>query len=247
MLQKEIIILPGIEEMSEYLARLIGKKTAAACDVKPLNIALSGGSTPKLIFENLVIRHKEKVKWDRIRFFQVDERCVPPDSPESNFNMIRHHLLDGLNFPEYHFFRIRGENDPQREAIRYGKIMVENLPMAGKWPVFDLVLLGLGEDGHTASLFPGNTHVLNSKNCCEVAFQPLTEQKRITLTLPVLNGASQLVFMVTGQEKAEIVAEIIQIPDKNHLPASLVNPGKGALTWLLDTDAASKMRPGVKE
>jgi 6-phosphogluconolactonase len=239
MSHKEIIVLPGVEEMSEYLAVQINEKLAATGDGKSLNIALSGGSTPKLIFENIVIRHKVQIKWNRIRFFQVDERCVPPDDPESNYCMILHHLLSGLNFPEDHFFRIRGENDPEEEANRYEKILVENLPVADRWPVFDMILLGLGEDGHTASLFPGNNHALDSLYCCEVAVHPQTGQKRITLTLPVLNRAKQLVFMVTGKGKAEIVSEIIQNPYKNNYPASRVNTGKGMLTWLIDTEAAS--------
>jgi 6-phosphogluconolactonase len=238
MLHKEIIVLPGVKEMAEYLARLIRDKITSAEDGKPVNIALSGGSTPKLIFENIVNHHKEQVNWDRIRFFQVDERCVPPDSHESNYLMIRKHLLDGLNFQEEHFFRIRGKNEPQEEAVRYTEILVENLPMESKYPVFDLVLLGLGEDGHTASLFPGDNGVLNSLKCCEVAIHPTSGQKRITLTLPVLIHARQLVFIVTGHGKAEIVAEIIQNPDGKKLPASLADPMKGTVTWLLDMDAA---------
>jgi 6-phosphogluconolactonase len=240
MLQKEIIVFPGVDEISEFLARLIGDKVTSTKDNNPLSIALSGGSTPKLIFENIVTQHKEQVNWDRIRFFQVDERCVPPDSPESNYLMIRKHLLDGLNIQEEHFFKIRGENDPQEEANRYGKILVDNLPVSGKWPVFDLILLGLGEDGHTASLFPGDTKALNSLNYCEVTIHPQTGQKRITLTLPVLNQAKQLVFVVTGQGKAGIVLEIIQKPGKNMLPASLADPMKGTVTWLLDMDAAQR-------
>jgi 6-phosphogluconolactonase len=241
MSQKEIIVLPGVEEMAEYLARLIRDKITSVEDGKPVNIALSGGSTPKLIFENIVLRHKEKVHWDRIRFFQVDERCVPPDSPESNYRMIRKHLLDGLNIPEDHFFRMRGENDPLEEAARYGKVLVENLPVADQWPVLDMILLGLGDDGHTASLFPGDKDILSSRNCCKVAVHPLSGQKRITLTLPFLNRAKQLIFVVTGQGKADIVAEIIQNPGKNRYPASQVNPRKGILTWLIDAGAASKL------
>ena len=242
MSNKEIIVLPGVEEMSEFLVTLIRDKVNAANKGEPVNIALSGGTTPKLIFENMVKRYKERIKWERIRFFQVDERCVPPDSPESNYLMIRKHLLDGLNIPEDHFFRIKGENNPQDEAVRYGKILIENLPMESKYPVFDLVLLGLGEDGHTASLFPGDTVVLKSQNYCEVAVHPQTGQKRITLTLPIFNHARQVVFMVTGKGKAAIVAEIIQYPEKKRLPASLVNTGKEKLTWLLNTEAAGILK-----
>jgi 6-phosphogluconolactonase len=241
MLHKEIIVLPGLEEMAEYLAGQISEKLATGNDEKSLNIALSGGTTPKLIFEHIVRRYKEQIKWNRIRFFQVDERCVPPDAPESNYRMILHHFLEGLNFPEDQFFRMRGENDPQEEAGRYGKILIENLPVADKWPVFDMILLGMGEDGHTASLFPGDSHVLNSLNYCEVAIHPQTGMKRITLTLPVLNRAKHLVFVVTGRGKAGIVSEIIHNQDKNIYPASWINPGKGTLTWLLDKNAATSL------
>jgi 6-phosphogluconolactonase len=238
MLQKQIFVFPGVDEISDYLTRLIGDKITSTDDGKPLNIALSGGSTPKLIFENIVFRQKEQVNWDMIRFFQVDERCVPPDLPESNYLMIRKHLLDGLNIPEDHFFRIRGENEPQEEAVRYAKILVENLTMKSKYPGFDLVLLGLGEDGHTASLFPGDTVVLKSQKYCEVAVHPQTGQKRITLTLPVLNSARQLIFLVTGHGKGDIVAEIHKYPGINMFPASLVNPWQGKVTWLLDEEAS---------
>jgi 6-phosphogluconolactonase len=243
MLKKEIIVLPGVEEMSEYLTGLIRDKITAGSDEKFLNIALSGGSTPKLIFENIVLRFKEQVTWDRIRFFQVDERCVPPDAPESNYHMIRKHLLDGLNIPEDHFFRMRGENDPQEEAARYGEVLVENLPVADQWPVFDLIWLGLGEDGHTASLFPEDTQALISQKSCEVTFHPQTGQKRITLSMPVLNRARQLIFIVTGKTKAGIVAEVFQNPEKNRYPASQILPRKGTLTWLIDKEASSRINP----
>jgi 6-phosphogluconolactonase len=155
--------------------------------------------------------------------------------------MLRHHLFKGLEIREDHIFRMHGEDDPNTEAVRYGRVMAENLPMQGKWPVFDFVLLGLGEDGHTASIFPGDADVLNSDKLCERTVHPQTGQVRITITLQVINHAKDVVFIVTGPEKAGIVADVILNPGKMAYPASHVNPLNGTLTWLLDPHASVRL------
>jgi 6-phosphogluconolactonase len=234
----EIRVFQSQDKMAEYLFALIDDKTKALANNTFLNIALSGGSTPKRIFETISTRYQKNTDWDQIRFFQVDERCVPPDSQDSNYKMIRQSLFDALNQPDDHFFRIRGENVPKEEAIRYSGVLAVNLPLDGKWPVFDMVLLGLGEDGHTASLFPGDDTILNSRNYCEVAVHPHSGQKRITLTLSVINNAQNIVFLVTGEQKAGIVSRVILTDNEREYPASLVRPEHGKLIWCLDNDAA---------
>ncbi len=240
MAQKGIAIWSDAREIADHLADVMKETMDGKRGGEPLNIALSGGSTPKEIFDQLSWHHQKSLPWERIRFFQVDERCVPPDDPESNIKMLHAALFSRLDILPDHIFRICGEDHPESEAKRYGKILAMNLPAESEWPVFDLILLGLGEDGHTASLFPGDVKNLNSANCCEVAVHPRSGQKRITLTMPVINRAKQVVFLVTGPGKAEIVREIIQFPGKNRYPASQVRPVSGNLSWLLDSDA-SKM------
>jgi 6-phosphogluconolactonase len=148
-------------------------------------------------------------------------------------------LLNVLKIPDHLVFRMMGENDPVREATRYSGVLAENLPAESGWPAFDLLLLGLGSDGHTASLFPGDNKTLESGNLCEVAIHPQTAQKRITLTLPVINHAGNILFLVTGKEKAEIISTIFRNKRHTNLPASLVQPAFGNVTWLLDQEAAS--------
>lgn len=238
MKQKVITIVPGAPEMAEFLAGLLVEKSGEIRTGEYLNIALSGGSTPRQIFENLAAHHRESVPWNQIRFFQVDERCVPPGHEESNFKMLRQALFSKLKIPEDQIFRIQGEKDPMEEALRYGEVIADVLPKEQRRPVFDLILLGLGADGHTASLFPGNFFTLLAEKWCETAVYPETGHQRITLTLPVINSSRSVVFLVTGKEKAEKTAEIIQETEKEIYPASLVNPVNGTLIWLLDSEAA---------
>jgi 6-phosphogluconolactonase len=233
-----VIVCKDSSEIAEYLAGFIAGKTSSLPRGTFLNIALSGGNTPEMIFKEISLRFGNQIDLDRIRFFQVDERCVPPDHPESNFRMIKESLLDGLNIPPDQVFRISGENDPAPEADRYGKILSENLPTDGKWPVFDLILLGLGNDGHTASLFPGDETALQSRQLCEVTNHPQSGRQRITLTLRVINHALDQIFLVTGLEKADIVARVLEGTPEKKYPASLVKAGNGRQIWLLDTEAA---------
>lgn len=236
-----VIVCKDSSGMAEYLAGFIAKKTSSLPRSAFFNIALSGGNTPKVIFEEISHRYGNQIELDRIRFFQVDERCVPPDHPESNFRMIKESLLDGLNIPADQVFRISGENDPVPEADRYGKMLSENLPKEGKWPVFDLILLGLGNDGHTASLFPGDETAIQSQRCCEVTIHPQSGRQRITLTLGVINHALDQIFLVTGREKAAIVDRILLGAMDKKFPASLVRAGKGRQIWLLDSEAAGSL------
>ena len=206
------------------------------------SIALSGGSTPKIWFDLLAEQYRGDLPWKDFLFFWGDERCVPPGDPESNYRMTREHLLEKVPVPENHVFRIRGEAMPGIEAIRYGNVLREQLPEVDGTPRFDLVVLGMGDDGHTASIFPHEMPLWDAEQPCVVATHPETGQKRISISGRIINNARQVVFLVTGAAKA---ARVRQIHEKlegfEKLPASRVAPKNGRLLWMLDTAAAAEL------
>jgi len=206
-----------------------------------INIAISGGTTPALFFRTLAKPHAGLV-WKKIHIFWVDERCVPPVSAESNYGMARRCLLDNINIPETNIHRIIGEADPEIEAKRYSAEIKNLVNSDNYWPLFDWILLGLGEDGHTASLFPDSVIPDTAHSLSAVTIHPQTNQRRITLTLPVINHADRITFLVSGHSKAHIVKNIL-FSDKIHsaLPAALVKPARGTVEWFLDRDAAGRI------
>ena len=205
-----------------------------------INIALSGGSTPTAIFTNIVEHYNNKINWQKIRLFWGDERCVPPGDDESNYKMTRKFLIDRVEIPENNIFRILGEEEPEKEALRYETLVLDKLPLKKGIPRFDLMLLGLGEDGHTASIFPGSLNLFETNNLFTSIQNPHNKQNRITATGKLINHATKIVFMVTGETKAKMVEKVIQRPDDNSkFPASHIKPVDGELYWLLDESAAS--------
>lgn len=206
------------------------------------SIALSGGSTPEIWFDLLALEYQQKLPWSELRFYWGDERCVPPDDPQSNYRMTRDHLLKKVPVEPSYIYRIRGEDPPLEEAIRYSELLEESLPQARKLPQFDLVILGMGDDGHTASIFPHQIDLWASKSHCEVARHPDSGQKRISLTGHIINNAKQVVFLVTGANKAATLAQIHHArPGSEKLPASLVAPESGCLLWMVDEAAATDL------
>jgi len=175
----------------------------------PFCIALSGGSTPELLYSVLGDHFSKSVNWENIHFFWGDERCVPAGSHESNFGMTHRSLLGKINIPASNIHRIRGEDDPAMEASRYAGEISDYTRKRDGLPVFDLIILGLGEDGHTASIFPSEANLMESEKICEVASHPVSMQKRITLTGRIINNADKVTFLVTGRKKAVIVEKII--------------------------------------
>ena len=202
-------------------------------------LALSGGNTPRQFFSVLGNLYRDYEGWQNTLFFWSDERCVPPDSQESNYKTAKEVFFDKAAVPPGNIYRIMGENEPWQEAERYSSEILQNVTLRLGIPRFDIVCLGLGEDGHTASIFPGNLDLFDSSRICEVAVHPATGQKRITLTGTVINNAARVIFAVSGRNKAEIVAEILENPSSGMYPASLVRPLSGVLTWHLDLEAAS--------
>ena len=206
-------------------------------------IALSGGSTPEYIFSYLAENYAERIDWEKLLVFWGDERCVAPESSESNYRMAYESLLQNVPIPDANIFRIKGEDDPATEARQYSELVSENVAEFGDTPQFDLMLLGLGSDGHTASIFPGRTELFSSSRLFEVAVKPGTGEKRITATGRLINNSSKICFIVTGSEKAKIVSDIIEKkPGSEHYPASRVDPDSGLAVWMLDAPAASLLK-----
>jgi len=209
---------------------------------KILNVALSGGSTPKIVFDYLAENYLD-LDWTKVHFYWGDERCVPPTDDDSNYKMTLTHLLAKIAIPEQNIHRILGENDPQKEAVRYSAVLEKELPSEQQIPKFDLVILGMGDDGHTASIFPHEIQLWEAKDHCVVALHPDSGQQRVSITGTIINNADQVAFLVTGASKAKKVQEIIkETGDFNKYPATLVKPSSGKLIWFLDEDAAALIR-----
>jgi len=216
-------------------------KEATATD-EPFHVALSGGSTPKIVFDYLAANFANSIDWSKVYFYWGDERCVSPTDDESNYKMTVEHLLSKISIPKENIFRILGENDPKIEAIRYADILEKSLPNALGIPKFDLVILGMGDDGHTASVFPYEIGLWKATSNCAVATHPDSGQKRVTITGKVINNAEVVAFLVTGSNKAEKVKEIIKETGAyQKYPASLVKPTSRKLCWFLDSEAAKEM------
>jgi 6-phosphogluconolactonase len=210
---------------------------------RPFTVALAGGSTPKSLYRLLTTSpFRETIPWQNTHLFFGDERCVPPDAPESNYGMVKAALLAPLGLPEQNIHRMPGERpDPDEAAREYEAQLHSFFGLAeGALPRFDLILLGLGPDGHCASLFP-HKPALQERKRLVVASEPGLEPfvTRLTLTLPVLNHAAQLLFLVAGANKAETLVRVLNGPrDPETLPAQAIAPANGTLSWLVDREAA---------
>ena len=202
-------------------------------------VALSGGSTPKLLFQELVKRYRKQVDWSAVDFFWSDERYVPVDHPDSNAGMALQNFLLPLQIQRTSIYSVPTNVSPATQsADAYAEIIAKYFGVSGQPPQFDLILLGVGEDGHTASLFPGTLALLEQKKWVVANWVEKLSAWRITFTYPLLNSAATVLFMVTGRNKAEIVHRILDKKDSD-LPAQTVRPFSGRPYWYLDAAAAS--------
>ena len=206
-------------------------------------ICLSGGSTPKLLFKELADNYADKIDWSHIHFFWGDERCVPPDDAESNYGVVNELLFSQIEIPAANVHRMRGENDPHEEATRYrDEIFGVVKPNADGMPEFGLNILGMGEDGHTASIFPNQMQLLTSPDVCDVATHPDSGQKRVTLTGPAINASKQIAFLIAGSSKAVVLAEILgRKGNWETYPTSHIAPTSGSLCFYLDQAAVKNL------
>ena len=236
----EIQIFNSLKELNESFTEWFKEISSTE---KQITVALSGGTTPKSLFDYWSSLPEGEIEWTKIKFFWGDERCVAPDDSESNFKMTKEHLFNNINIPEENIFRIKGENNPTDEAKRYGELLNSELAQKDGTPVFDIVILGMGDDGHTASIFPHEIELWNNENNCVTATHPDSGQERVSLTGKVINAAKNVVFLVTGSNKAEKVKEIIEQPvvAERKYTAALVQTDSDNLYWYLDEAAAEKM------
>jgi 6-phosphogluconolactonase len=229
----EQLAVAAAERFVEGAAKLHG-------ELDRFSVALAGGRTPKRVYELLATeRFKSRIEWSQVHLFFGDERSVPPTHPDSKYAMVYEALISKVPIPAKNVRRIIGEGDAQENAKAYENQLRTSFGGLA-WPRFDLVLLGMGADGHTASLFP-NSEALKEKSRWVVATKnERLRRDRITLTVPVFNHAAQVMFLVTGKEKAQRLAEALRPqPGADMLPAQAINPSDGTLEWLVDAAAAS--------
>jgi len=244
--EPEVVVLPDLaavaagaaERVATICARAVASRGACA-------VALSGGETPKLLYARLAAEpYRGRIPWQRLHVFWGDERCVPPDDPRSNYRMAYETLLAKVPVPVEHIHRMPADTaDHKAAAAAYAATLRAVVPVtADGWPRFDLVLLGLGDNAHTASLFP-RTEALRERERAVVAqFIEDAGMWRMTLTVPVLTHAAEILFLVSGASKAEAVRAALEGPaDPDDVPAALIRPVDGRVTWLLDAPAASRL------
>jgi 6-phosphogluconolactonase len=236
-------------EVAQQAAEMFADSVVRAVQARGIaRVAISGGSTPKAVFEllaNPTAPFLTTIPWAKLQLFWVDERCVPPDNKESNYLMTKIAMLDEVPLPPENIHRMEGELDPEEAASRYEAEIRNAFKLEGaQTPTFDLILLGLGPDGHTASLFPHTEGLDEMARIVIANHVPQKDVWRITLTWPVITQGREVAFLIEGAEKAEMVRTVFAgTYDPETWPAQLIRPASGKLTLLLDTAAAAEL-PG---
>jgi 6-phosphogluconolactonase len=241
------IVAPDGQALAARAAELFVTLAQRAADVEGarFTVALSGGGTPKALYRLLAVPpYVGQIPWERVHLFWGDERHVPPDDAESNYRMVREALLSKITIPAENVHRVRTEAP---DAADVARDYADNIRgffqlQPNQWPRFDLVLLGLGPDGHTASLFPGTDALHDTTGLVAAPWVEKFDAHRITLTAPVINNAAAVAFLVAGAAKAGVLRAVIEGPrDPDRLPAQLIAPTDGALLWMLDEAAAGSL------
>ena len=229
----EQLALAAAERFVEYAGELRGM-------TEKFSVSLAGGNTPRRVYELLATeRFKNRIEWSQVHLFFGDERCVPPQHPDSNYAMAYEALISRVAIPADNVHRIIGESNANEGALEYENEL-RAFFVGRDWPRFDLVLLGMGEDGHTASLFPASASLKEMSRWVLATRNEQSSQDRITLTAPVFNHAKRIMFLVTGKKKAQRLKEVLRPqPGSEQLPVQAITPIKGMLEWLVDAEAAS--------
>jgi 6-phosphogluconolactonase len=241
----EILVGTDIEETARIAAgqfSVLARKVAA--DNGVVNAALAGGNTPRRLYQLLAAEpFAGLIPWNCIHFFWGDERNVPPGHPESNYSMARESLFAHVPVPPAHIHRIpTGDGTAIEAADLYERVLREKLPIANGLPRFDYVLLGLGANGHTASLFPNRSTLHERQRLVIADHVDEVNSWRVTLTAPILNNAAQVTFLVVGEGKASVIVQVLDGPrNPEATPAQLIVPAHGTLTWILDSAAAGRL------
>jgi 6-phosphogluconolactonase len=240
---RRIEVLSDLEALSLRAASIfVSAARNSIAKKKRFAVAISGGSTPRRLYTLLGSdAYRHRVDWQYVHFFWADERCVPKEDEASNFRTAFDTFLSKIALPDRNIHRIKGEETPDKAAKDYEEEIRRSFGESER-PGFDLIILGVGEDGHTASLFPGSKSLEETVRLAIPVYLGEPRKNRITLTLPVLNNADQLLFLVTGPSKASVLSEILGEKEKRKwFPAGLVRPAHGNMTWLIDQEAAAKL------
>lgn len=249
----ELVVLPDLASAAAAAAeRFVSRCARAVADRGECAIALAGGDTPRALYARLAADPvRDRIAWGQLRFFWGDERGVSPQDTRSNFRMAQEALLSRVPVPPDRIHRMPAERPDLEEAAEaYAALLREHLPGAADgWPRFDLVLLGLGEDAHTASLFPGAPALRETRRAVVAYEVPHLGMPRMTLTLPVLNHAGEVLFLISGASKAQALWAVLEAPpDPDRVPAQGIRPVGGRVVWVVDAAAASRLtvKPGPR-
>jgi 6-phosphogluconolactonase len=238
-----IRICDDLEALSRATAELFTTEARqAVTDHGRFSVALSGGDTPRRTYEQLAQKpFRDLVPWENTHIFWGDERCVPADDPRNNARMAHQALLDNVPVPQHQVHPMVCDRSPQEAATKYEELLRDYFSTGS--PRFDLILLGLGENGHTASLFPGSSVLDEQQRWVTDVYLAEEGLHRLTLTVPAINQAARIVFLVSGEGKAAILRKVLEeAPDPRSIPARLIKPANGDLLWLVDRDAASLLQ-----
>jgi 6-phosphogluconolactonase len=237
MITPKVEVLPNLDELAGAAAeRIVLAGERAIADHNAFSLVLSGGSTPEKLYRLLADkRFRNRIDWSKVEIYFGDERCVPPEHADSNYRMANEALLSKVPLQLFNIHRMRGEIDPKEAAIEYGRMLKARFGIGGA----DLTLLGMGDDGHTASLYPGTEALQEKEHRCMPNYVEKLKSWRITLTAPFLNKSAEVLILVAGANKAARVAEILEGPvEPERLPTQLIRPTSGELIWMLDAAAA---------
>ena len=229
----------------ESLAREGARRFVAAVELRAhaesaVPVALAGGATPRRLYELLATPELQgRIPWAKLHFFWGDERLVPPDHPESNYRLAREALLRHVPLPRENIHPVAVQSSPEATALAYEQELRAHFRQRRGAPAFDVILLGLGADGHTASLFPRAAPLAERERLVVAAYSPVGGAPRVTFTLPLINQARQIFFLVAGEDKAAALRLAVEAPGT--LPAQQVAPRQGALVWLVDSAAAGQL------
>jgi len=248
-MKPDIRIFQNTELLSRHAAEIFTEQAAQSIATRDhFLVALNGGGTPMRLFQLLATEYRDKVDWSKTHIFWGDERCVPPDDPGSSYGQARDLLLSHVPLPDSNIHRIKGELEPATASKDYALTLSRFASPPLDVPRFDLVYLGMGEDGHTASLFPGSPVEVTESTLLVTAHYQDRPANRVTLTQKVFNQAQMVVFMATGEKKAVTLAEVLSDRYNPELyPAQRIDPKNGELIWLVDEDAASKLPEKIKD
>lgn len=247
-MKSDIRIFKDLERLSQHAAEIFIEQAARAIQERDrFLVALNGGSTPARLFHLLATDVGNRLDWSRVHVFWGDERCVPPDDPGSNYGQAKEILLNHVALPENNIHRVKGELDPVTASTEYARTLKLFAEDQLEFPRFDLVYLGMGEDGHAASLFPGSAVDVTEAVIPVTANYQDRPANRVTMTQIVFNQARMVIFMVTGEKKANTLAEVLSDRYNPELyPAQRIEPKASQLIWLVDEGAATNLPRRLK-